>query len=360
MARVYNFGAGPAALPEAVLEQARDELLDWHGTGMSVMEKSHRGKDFIGIHARAEADLRELLGIPGSYKVLFLQGGAAAQFAVVPMNLLRGKTVASYVNSGHWSTRAIAEAKRYCKVHIAASSEDAKFTYAPAQDRWRIDPQSAYVHYTSNETIGGVEFNWIPDTGGIPLVADASSHILSRPLDVSRFGLIYAGSQKNIGPAGMAIVIVREDLIGQAAPFTPSIFDYKVQAEADSMHNTPPSYAIYMAGLVFQWLKKLGGLAKMEAINVAKAKILYDYLDQTEFYHSPVAKGDRSRMNVPFILKNDKLDEDFLKQSQAAGLAELKGHRAVGGMRASIYNAMPVEGVKRLVEFMKEFERKHG
>jgi len=348
MARVYNFGAGPAALPEAVLEQARDELLDWHGTGMSVMEKSHRGKDFIGIHARAEADLRELLGIPGSYKVLFLQGGAAAQFAVVPMNLLRGKTVASYVNSGHWSTRAIAEAKRYCKVHIAASSEDAKFTYAPAQDRWRIDPQSAYVHYTSNETIGGVEFNWIPDTGGIPLV------------DVSRFGLIYAGSQKNIGPAGMAIVIVREDLIGQAAPFTPSIFDYKVQAEADSMHNTPPSYAIYMAGLVFQWLKKLGGLAKMEAINVAKAKILYDYLDQTEFYHSPVAKGDRSRMNVPFILKNDKLDEDFLKQSQAAGLAELKGHRAVGGMRASIYNAMPVEGVKRLVEFMKEFERKHG
>ena len=360
MARVYNFGAGPAALPEAVLEQARDELLDWHGTGMSVMEKSHRGKDFIGIHARAESDLRELLGIPKNYKVLFLQGGAAAQFAIVPMNLLRGKAVASYVNSGHWSTRAIAEAKRYCKVHIAASSEDAKFSYAPKQDKWRIDPQSAYVHYTSNETIGGVEFNWIPETNGIPLVVDASSHILSRPLDVSRFGLIYAGSQKNIGPAGMAIVIVRDDLIGQAAAFTPSIFDYKVQAEADSMHNTPPSYAIYMAGLVFQWLKKLGGLAKMEEINIAKANILYDYLDQTEFYHSPVAKEDRSRMNVPFILKNDKLDEAFLKESQAAGLAELKGHRAVGGMRASIYNAMPVEGVKQLVAFMKEFERKHG
>jgi phosphoserine aminotransferase len=360
MARVYNFGAGPATLPEPVLEQAREELLDWRGTGMSVMEKSHRGKDFIGIHARAEADLRELLVIPKNYKVLFLPGGAAAQFAVVPMNLLRGKSTASYVNSGHWSTRAIAEAKRYCKVHIAASSEDAKFSYAPTQDKWKIDPQSAYVHYTPNETIGGVEFHWIPDSGSVPLVADASSNILSGPLDVSRFGLIYAGAQKNIGPAGMAIVIVRDDLIGQAAPFTPSIFDYKVQAEADSMINTPPSYTIYLAGLVFEWLKKQGGLKKMEEINIAKAQVLYDYLDQTEFYRSPVAKDDRSRMNVPFILKNDKLDDEFLKRSQAAGLAELKGHRAVGGMRASIYNAMPVEGVKALVEFMKEFERKHG
>jgi phosphoserine aminotransferase len=360
MARVYNFGAGPAALPEPVLEQAAAEMLDWRGTGMSVMEKSHRGKDFIGIHARAEADLRELLAIPKSYKVLFLQGGAAAQFAIVPMNLLRGKSAASYVNSGHWSTRAIAEAKRYCKVHIAASSEDAKFSYAPKQDKWRIDPASAYVHYTPNETIGGVEFHWVPETGDVPLVADASSNILSGPLDVSKYGLIYAGAQKNIGPAGMAIVIVREDLIGQAAPFTPSIFDYKVQAEADSMHNTPPSYTIYLAGLVFEWLKKQGGLARMEEINTAKAQVLYDYLDQTEFYHSPVAKEDRSRMNVPFILKNDKLDGEFLEQAQAAGLAELKGHRAVGGMRASIYNAMPIEGVRRLVEFMKEFERKHG
>lgn len=360
MARVYNFGAGPAALPEPVLRQAADEMLDWHGTGMSVMEKSHRGKDFIAIHAQAEADLRELLAIPKSYKVLFLQGGAAGQFSIVPMNLLRGRAVASYVDTGHWSTRAIAEAKRYCQVHIAASSKDANYSYAPAQDRWRIDPASAYVHYTSNETIGGVEFHWIPDTGDVPLVADASSHILSRPLDVGRFGLIYAGAQKNIGPAGMAIVIVREDLIGQAAPYTPSIFDYKVQAGADSMHNTPPSYAIYVAGLVFQWLKKQGGLARMEEINIAKAKLLYDYLDQTEFYHSPVARTDRSRMNVPFILRNDKLDEEFLKQSKARGLAELKGHRAVGGMRASIYNAMPIDGVKALVEFMREFERKHG
>jgi phosphoserine aminotransferase len=245
-------------------------------------------------------------------------------------------------------------------VSIAASSEDAKFTYAPRQDQWKIDPAAAYLHYTSNETIGGVEFHWIPDTGNVPLVADASSHILSRPLDVSRFGLIYAGAQKNIGPAGMAIVIVRDDLIGQAMPATPSVFDYKVQAGADSMHNTPPTYSVYMAGLVFQWLKKQGGVKKMEEINKLKAQLVYDYLDQTEFYHSPVVKEDRSRMNIPFSLRNDKLDEEFLKHARACGLSELKGHRAVGGMRASIYNAMPVEGVKALVEFMKEFERKHG
>ena len=360
MARVFNFGAGPATLPEPVLKQAAEELLDWHGSGMSVMEMSHRGKAFIGIHAQAEADLRELLAVPKNYKVLFLQGGGGGQFSIVPMNLLRGRTTASYVNTGHWSNRAIAEAKRYCKVSIAASSEDANFTYAPRQDKWKIDPAAAYVHYTSNETIGGVEFHWTPDTGEVPLVADASSHILSRPLDVSRFGLIYAGAQKNIGPAGMAIVIVRDDLIGQAIPATPSVFDYKVQAGADSMHNTPPTYSVYVAGLVFQWLKKQGGVKKMEEVNIAKARLVYDYLDQTEFYHSPVAKEDRSRMNVPFSLRNDKLDEEFLKQSRAGGLSELKGHRAVGGMRASIYNAMPVEGVKALVEFMKEFERKHG
>jgi phosphoserine aminotransferase len=360
MARVFNFGAGPATLPEPVLKQAAEELLDWHGNGMSVMEMSHRGKAFIGIHAQAEADLRELLAVPTNYKVLFLQGGGTGQFSIVPMNLLRGKSTASYVNTGHWSTRAIAEAKRYCKVSIAASSEDAKFTYAPRQDQWKIDPAAAYLHYTSNETIGGVEFHWIPDTGNVPLVADASSHILSRPLDVSRFGLIYAGAQKNIGPAGMAIVIVRDDLIGQAMPATPSVFDYKVQAGADSMHNTPPTYSVYMAGLVFQWLKKQGGVKKMEEINKLKAQLVYDYLDQTEFYHSPVVKEDRSRMNIPFSLRNDKLDEEFLKQARACGLSELKGHRAVGGMRASIYNAMPVEGVKALVEFMKEFERKHG
>ena len=360
MARVFNFGAGPATLPEPVLKQAAAELLDWHGSGMSVMEMSHRGKEFIKIHAEAEADLRGLLGIPKNYKVLFLQGGGAGQFSIVPMNLLRGKAAASYVNTGHWSTRAIAEAKRYCKVNIAASSEDANFSYAPRQDQWQVDPAAAYVHYTSNETIGGVEFHWIPDTGEIPLVADASSHILSRPLDVSRFGLIYAGAQKNIGPAGMAIVIVRDDLIGHAMPMTPSVFDYKVQAGADSMHNTPPTYSVYMAGLVFQWLKKLGGVNKMEEINIAKAQLVYDYLDQTEFYLSPVAKEDRSRMNIPFSLRNDKLDEEFLGQARARGLSELKGHRSVGGMRASIYNAMPVDGVRALVEYMRDFERTHG
>jgi len=347
-------------LPEPVLQQAAEEMLDWHGCGMSVMEMSHRGKEFIAIHAQAEADLRELLGIPKNYKVIFMQGGAAAQFSLVPMNLLRGKDRADYVASGYWSKKAISEAKRYCKVNVAASTEDAKFTHTPKQGTWKLDPGAAYVHITTNETIEGVEWHWTPDCGAVPLVTDASSHILSRPLDVSRFGLIYAGAQKNIGPAGLTIVIVREDLIGNALPSTPSVFDYKVQAEADSMHNTPPGYAIYVSGLVFQWLKKLGGLARMEEINVAKAKLLYDYLDQTEFYHSPVAKEDRSRMNVAFRLRNDKLDADFLKQAEARGLSQLKGHRAVGGMRASIYNAMPVEGVKALVEFMKEFERKHG
>jgi phosphoserine aminotransferase len=362
MARVYNFGAGPATLPEAVLKQAAEEMLDWHGSGMSVMEMSHRGKEFIGIHARAESDLRELLEIPAHYKVLFLQGGAAAQFSLVPMNLLRGKTGADYVATGYWSKKAIAEAGRYCKINVAASTEGGKFTSTPRQSdgAWKLDPGAAYVHITSNETIEGVEWHWIPETGEVPLVTDASSHVLSRPLDVSRFGVIYAGAQKNIGPAGLTIVIVREDLLGGAAPATPAVFDYKVQAEAGSMSNTPPGYAVYIAGLVFQWLKELGGLKKMEEINIAKAKLLYDYLDQTEFYHSPVAKEDRSRMNVAFRLRSEKLDGDFLKQAESLGLSQLKGHRAVGGMRASIYNAMPVEGVKKLVEYMKEFERKHG
>ena len=360
MARVFNFGAGPATLPEPVLQQAAEEMLDWRGTGMSVMEMSHRGKAFIAIHAEAEASLRELLAIPPTYKVLFLQGGGAGQFATVPMNLLRGKSSADYVNTGQWSIRAIAEAKKFCKVNIAASSEDANYSYAPRQERWKLDPAAAFVHYTSNETIGGVEFHWIPDTGAVPLVADMSSHILSRPVDVSRYGLIYAGAQKNLGPAGLAIVIVREDLIGQAVKGTPSIFDYKVQAEHDSMFNTPPTYAIYLAGLVFQWLKNKGGLAKMEEINIAKSQLIYEFLDQTEFYHSPVLKEDRSRMNVPFTLRNESLDGEFLKQAARNGLAELKGHRSVGGMRASIYNAMPPEGVQALVAFMREFERTHG
>jgi phosphoserine aminotransferase len=276
------------------------------------------------------------------------------------MNLLRGKTTADYVDTGQWSIRAIAEAKKFCKVNVAASSADANYSYAPKQERWQLDPGAAYVHYTSNETIGGVEFHWVPDTGPVPLVADMSSHILSRPIDVSRYGLIYAGAQKNLGPAGLAIVIVREDLIGQALPGTPSIFDYKVQAEHDSMFNTPPTYAVYLAGLVFQWVKRAGGLKRMEELNITKARLLYDYLDQTEFYHSPVAKEDRSRMNVPFTLRNEALDGAFLKEAARNGLAELKGHRSVGGMRASIYNAMPIEGVQALVAFMREFERTHG
>ncbi len=360
MARVFNFSAGPAVLPEPVLQQAAAEMLDWHGSGMSVMEMSHRGKEFIEIHAQAEADLRELMGIPKNYKVLFLQGGASAQFAVVPMNLLRGKTKADYVNTGQWSKKAISDARKYCKVNVAASSESENYTRAPKQSEWKLDPDAAYVHITTNETIGGVEFHWVPETGNVPLVADMSSHILSRPMDVSRYGLIYAGAQKNIGPAGVTIVIVRDDLLGQALPVTPTVFDYKVQAENDSMSNTPATYGIYVAGLVFQWLKKQGGLTKMEQINRAKAALLYDYLDQTEFYLSPVAKDDRSLMNIPFTLRNADLDKAFIQETEAAGLTQLKGHRSVGGMRASIYNAMPIEGVQTLVKFMSEFERKHG
>ena len=360
MTRVFNFAAGPAVLPEPVLEQAAQEMLDWHGSGTSVMEMSHRGKEFISIAAAAETDLRELMAIPQNYKVLFLQGGATLQFAAVPMNLLRGAKCADYVNTGEWSKKAIKEAQRYCTVNVAASSEDRNFSYAPEQAGWKLNPDAAYVHYTSNETIGGVEFHWMPDTGSVPLVADMSSHILSRPMDVSKYALIYAGAQKNMGPAGLTVVIVRDDLIGNSLPATPSVLDYKAQAGADSMLNTPATYAVYIAGLVFQWLKRLGGLQQMEQINRAKAAVLYDFLDQTEFYYSPVARGDRSLMNVPFRLRNEALDEVFLKQAQARGLRELKGHRSVGGMRASIYNAMPLAGVKALVEFMREFQVSHG
>ena len=360
MARIFNFSAGPAALPEAVLSQAAQEMLDFGGTGTSVMEMSHRSKAFVDIHARAEADLRALLAIPANYKVLFMQGGAAAQFCIIPMNLLGAKTSADYVYTGQWSKKAISEAKKFCKVNVAASSEDQNFTYAPPQSAWKLDANAAYVHYTSNETIGGVEFQWIPDTGSVPLVVDASSHILSRPLDVSKFGLIYAGAQKNIGPAGLTIVIVRDDLLGKASATTPEVFNYKVQAEADSMINTPPTYAVYIAGLVFAWLKQQGGLTAMEQRNIAKSKLLYDYLDQSEFYQQPVAKQDRSRMNVPFRLKSETMDAAFLKGAQAAGMVELKGHRSVGGMRASIYNAMPIEGVQALVDYMRVFEKQHG
>jgi len=360
MSRIFNFAAGPAVLPEPVLEQASREMLDWHGCGTSVMEMSHRGKEFIGIAAAAEADLRELLGVPANYKVLFLQGGATLQFAAIPMNLLRGKSSADYVNTGEWSKKAIKEAKRYCSVNIAASSEDKKFTYAPAQAAWKLDRNAAYVHVCTNETIGGVEFHWIPDTGDVPLVADMSSHILSRPVEVAKYGLIYAGAQKNIGPAGLTIVIVRDDLLGQALPITPSVLEYKAQSEADSMLNTPPTYGVYIAGLVFKWLKGLGGLKKMAELNSAKAQVLYEFLDQTEFYYSPVEKGDRSLMNVPFRLRNESLNDEFLKQAKERSMVELKGHRSVGGMRASIYNAMPIDGVKALVGFMREFQTRHG
>ena len=360
MARVFNFSAGPAVLPEAVLSMAAGEMLDWHGSGMSVMEMSHRGKEFISIHAEAEADLRELLAVPKNYKVLFLQGGAIAENAIVPMNLLRGRTVADYVNTGEWSKKSIKEAKKYCTVNVAASGEDRGFTYIPARETWKLSKDAGYVHICSNETIGGIEYHWTPDTGDVPLVADMSSHILSRPVDVARYGLIYAGAQKNIGPAGLTIVIVRDDLIGQALPITPSAFDYKQQADNDSMLNTPPTYGVYVAGLVFKWLKEQGGLAEVEKRNVAKAKLLYDYLDQSRFFVSPVARQDRSRMNVPFKLKSEALDEEFLKGAKQRAMVQLKGHRSVGGMRASIYNAMPIEGVKALVEYLREFEAKHG
>jgi phosphoserine aminotransferase len=360
MARIFNFSAGPAVLPAEVLSRAGDEMLDWHGSGTGVMEMSHRGKAFMSIAAEAEADFRELLAVPANYKVLFLQGGATQQFAQVPMNLLAGRDKADYVVTGEWSRKAVKEAKAFCDAAVAASSEDRSYTYAPAQAQWKLRPDAAYVHYCSNETIGGVEFNWIPETGGVPLVADASSHILSRPLEVSKFGLIYAGAQKNVGPAGLVIVVVREDLIGRASKTTPSVMDYKLQADADSMLNTPATYAMYIAGLVFKWLKALGGVAEIERRNVAKAKLLYDAIDASAFYANPVAKPDRSRMNVPFTLADAKLDADFLKGAEAAGMVQLKGHRLVGGMRASIYNAMPIEGVQALVAYMKDFEKRRA
>jgi len=358
---IYNFSAGPAVLPKEVLLQAQAEMLDWHGSGMSVMEMSHRGKEFMGIAAQAEADLRELMGIPANYKVLFLQGGAHLQFSMIPLNLLRGKTTADYLNTGAWSKKAIGEAKKFCEVNVVASTADNNFTSVPAFDTWKCNQDAAYLHYTPNETIGGVEFNWIPDCGDVPLVADMSSNILSREIDVSKFALIYAGAQKNIGPAGLTLVIVREDLLGNVVAGTPTMLDYKVHADNDSMYNTPPTYAMYIAGLVFQWLKKNGGIAAMEANNIAKAKLLYAAIDASNgFYTCPVAVSDRSRMNVSFTLKDAALDGAFVKQAEAMGLLQLKGHRSVGGMRASIYNAMPLEGVAALVAFMQQFAQQNS
>jgi phosphoserine aminotransferase len=358
--RTHNFSAGPAVLPESVLRQAAEEMLDWHGSGMSVMEMSHRGKEFIAIAAKAEADLRKLMAIPDDYAVLFLQGGAIGENAIVPMNLLGDAKAIDFVNTGEWSKKSITEAKKYAQANVIASAEDQGFTYVPPQSAWQPTPGAAYVHVCTNETIGGVEYHWTPEGLDAPLVADMSSHILSRPLDVRRYGVIYGGAQKNIGPAGLTLVIVRKDLLERALPITPSAFHWKEQAANDSMLNTPPTYAIYIAGLVFEWLLREGGLAAIEQKNIAKANLLYDYLDSTGFYANPVRKADRSRMNVPFKLKDESLDAAFLKGAEAAGMVQLKGHRSVGGMRASIYNAMPLEGVRALVEYMKDFERRNG
>ena len=360
MTRVFNFSAGPAALPEPVLREAAEEMLDWHGSGMSVMEMSHRGKEFLGIHAEAQSLLREVLNVPANYRILFMQGGAIGENAIVPMNMLRGRKGADYVDTGEWSRKSIQEASKYCAVNVAASAKATGYTSIPPRDGWKLEPGAAYVHICANETIGGVEYHFTPEVGEVPLVADMSSNLMSRPISVAKYGLIYGGAQKNIGPAGLTIVIVRDDLLGGAHPLTPSAFNYKEQSDNDSMLNTPPTYAIYIAGLVFRWLKARGGLVAMEKHNRAKAALIYDYLETTDFYASPVAKDCRSLMNVPFKLRDASLDDAFLKGAQERGMVQLKGHRSVGGMRASIYNAMPVEGVQALVAYMKDFEASHG
>jgi len=344
-------------LPAAVIESAQQEMLDWHGSGMSTMEMSHRGKEYMSIAGKAEQDLRDVMDIPNNYKVLFVQGGASMQFAAIPLNLLGDKTSADYINTGMWSKKAIAEAKRFCTVNIAADTSEGGFTSAPSQGELKLNPDAAFVHYTPNETIGGVEFDYIPETGDVPLIADMSSTILSRPVDVSKFGMIYAGAQKNIGPAGLCIVIIREDLLGKAAAQTPTLLNYETHATNGSMYNTPPTYSWYMAGLVFAWIKEQGGLKAMGEINGRKAAKLYAAIDNSGFYANPVAKHHRSWMNVPFTLADADLDAAFLKGASEQGLITLKGHRSVGGMRASIYNAMPEEGVDALVAFMQSFEK---
>jgi len=360
MSRVFNFSAGPAMVPTDVLLKAQQEMPDWNGTGTSVMEMSHRGKDYMAIAAKAEADLREILAVPDNYKVLFLQGGASAQFALLPMNFCAEGQSVDYIVTGAWSKKAVAEAKKLCKVNIAGSSESTNFSDVPAIESLQLDPSAAYVHYTPNETIGGVEFPYIPDTGDVPLIADFSSTILSRPLDVSRFAVIYAGAQKNIGPAGLVLVIIREDLLERCPDSVPAIFNYKTLAESDSMYNTPPTYSWYLAGLVFEWIKQKGGLSIMGNTNQRKAEKLYKAIDESSFYANPVAPAARSWMNIPFTLADAELDSAFLEQAKGRGLVTLKGHRSVGGMRASIYNAMPEEGVDELIDFMAEFEKANG
>ncbi len=357
--RVHNFSAGPAALPLPVLEQVRDELLEWHD-GASVMEVSHRSRAFMAVAERAEADLRDLLVIPPNYRVLFVQGGATAQFSAVPLNLASSGANADYVNTGHWSERAIKEAKRFVTVGIAADESASQYTTVPPLASLTPSPGATYLHYTPNETIGGVEFPYVPDTGEIPLVADMSSTILSRPVEVTQFGLIYAGAQKNIGPAGITVVIVRDDLLGRARAGTPIVFDYRAVSEAGSMLNTPPTFGWYVAGLVFQWLRREGGLVAMATRNRAKADALYAAIDGSGFFSNPVARNARSWMNVPFRLAKPELEKTFIAEADVAGLTNLSGHRSVGGMRASLYNAMPMEGVAALVEFMREFERRYG
>lgn len=361
MSRVFNFSAGPATLPEAVLNRACEEMVDWQGSGVSVMEMSHRGKEFMSIAAQAEKDLRELMAIPDNYKVLFLQGGASTQFAMAPLNLLADKKGADYAFTGHWSKKAIAEAKRYCDVNVVVDTSEGKFSSVPEQSQWSMGSDAAYVHYTPNETIAGVEFGWVPETGDVPLVADMSSNILSRPMDVSKYGVIYAGAQKNIGPAGLTIVIIRDDLLEKAGDNVPAMLNYKTHADNASMYNTPPTYSWYMAGLVFQWIKQQGGLQKMAETNKRKAQKLYTAIDASGgFYRNPVDVNARSLMNVPFILADDALDKEFLEGAANTGLVQLKGHRSVGGMRASIYNAMPEAGIDALIDFMQQFQTQKG
>lgn len=359
MSQIFNFSAGPAVLPKPVLERAQAEMLDWHGSGMSVMEMSHRGKEFMGILAKTEADLRTLLNIPSNYKVLFLQGGAIAENAMIPMNLLDGKS-ADYAVTGGWGKRSVDDATAYGTINVVTTTEAEKYKHVPDYASWKLNKDAAYLHICTNETLQGVEFDSIPNSGDVPIVADMSSHILSRPVDVNKFGVIYAGAQKNIGPAGLCIVIVREDLLGKASPLTPAVFNWKIQAENQSMINTPPTYSIYIAGLVFEWLIAQGGVEAIEKVNIAKAQLLYEAIDSSDFYVNHVAVKNRSRMNVPFFLNDESLNDAFLKGAEAEGLLQLKGHRSVGGMRASIYNAMPIEGVQALVAYMKAFESKHS
>lgn len=361
MTRKYNFCAGPAALPEAVLVKAQAEMLDWQGRGLSVMEMSHRSKEFVGIAEQAEQDLRDLLQVPANYKVLFMQGGASSQFAMVPLNLLGKGGTGNYVKTGVWSKKAIAEAKRYNAIHLAADTEGNSFTSVPAQNEIVLSDDAAYLHFTSNETIGGLQFDYLPEVGDLPLVCDMSSDILAAPLNVSDYGVIYAGAQKNIGPAGLTLVIIRDDLLDQAMEVTPSMMNYRVAADNGSMYNTPPTYAWYLSGLVFDWLKNdVGGLEKMAEINTRKANKLYAAIDNSSFYGNPIAVANRSQMNVPFTLADAALDKVFLQEAEQNGLLNLAGHRSVGGMRASIYNAVPEQAVDALIAFMADFEQRHG